>query len=307
MTGLYVYEWRAWDRFLIRDALPEARRLEARIGERAADVLARLPADARQFLFHLNLTDTGRCPLDRAQLIAGLRERGVRVLNGRVTDISKRRVQALCRRLGLGTTLAGAEGDPEEMLIVKSDRNYGGMTEAELDAAERGVVGLAVEDPDVPGPSDYRKARRREIDPALFRLPGIIVERYVENRHDFIFRAFVARDRLVMSRDTIQGVVKKMTSGLERVDWYLRLAAALGAPDAPAEAIGGGSPPAQIVEDVSRFVVAFGLDYGALDIVVDDAGAAYIVDANDTPHWRNPLRTADDYPLARYLSLGLAL
>src|SRR4051812_48250337 len=103
-TGQFVvYEWQAWTDFLITRIVPSTRITAGVLGS-AARVLDAVPANARFFLFHVDCTVTHRFPRDRANLLSGLGRRGITVLNGSVTDISKRRLQATCVRAGLNTT-----------------------------------------------------------------------------------------------------------------------------------------------------------------------------------------------------------
>src|SRR3954447_12659623 len=90
---LAVYEWRAWDGFLVSALWPRAVRLPAVLGENADEVNSRVPAGVSQFMFHVNLTNTSDVPFDRRALIEFLDARGVSVMNGALVDVSKRRVQ----------------------------------------------------------------------------------------------------------------------------------------------------------------------------------------------------------------------
>ena len=126
VRSLCIYEWKSWDGFLLPMMFPGATRVRARLGETSADLLKRIPSYAGSFAFHVNLTDTRRTPLRRAAFCRALRARGIRILNEQVTDISKHRVQEVCTQAGLGSTRAARAGDPDEVLIVKTNDNYGG-------------------------------------------------------------------------------------------------------------------------------------------------------------------------------------
>lgn len=125
-TGsVYVYEWNAWEDFLLSRMFPDATRLKANVDDDHEDVLAQISNDCEWFIFHINLTDTAQIPRGRNELCAHLSNRGVKNVNERLINISKRRVQQACKELGLKTTIASRSGPPGERLIVKTNLNYG--------------------------------------------------------------------------------------------------------------------------------------------------------------------------------------
>ncbi len=284
LDGLYVYEWRAWDKFLIRDVAPTARPLPARIGDDGEAVLARLGDDARCLLFHLPLSRTRRLPLDRPRLRQALAERGIAVLNARVTDATKRAIQRHCRRLGLPCAAAPRDGDPDELLIVKSNDNYGAAYEKELTADERAFLGL--DDPSgAPDATGYPVLPRREVPPGAYSDPTLSVERYIANRENAIYRVYVAGNRIVVGEYVSTATIKKGATTVKRRFWYESAAVSLSPGDGPDPTAGGPASRRLLVETVTRFAVGFGLDFGALDVARSDAGDYYVIDVNVTP-WR---------------------
>ena len=143
MRSLCIYEWRSWRDFLLPMMFPGATRLRATLGETSSDLLKRLPSNTEVFTFHVNLTDMRRTPLRRSAFSRALRARGIRIVNEHVTDISKHRVQEVCAQAGLHQTIAPRAGNPDEVLIVKSNANYGGEKEEFLSPGERRTLGLA--------------------------------------------------------------------------------------------------------------------------------------------------------------------
>jgi D-alanine-D-alanine ligase-like ATP-grasp enzyme len=53
--------------------------------------------------------------------------------------------------------------------------------------------------------------------------------------------------------------------------------------------------PAGLVESLRRFVRAFPLDFGTVDVVADDAGGHYIIDVNTTAAYNYPIDGVVEY------------
>lgn len=271
-----IYEWNAWWQFKLVRAMPEAHRLTARPGEHAQDVLDRCPPTTTAFAFHVNATFSGKFPHERSALIAGLEARGIVPINAAITDISKRWVQARCAACGLPVTTAAREGDPEERLIVKTDHNFGGHFERRLAAAD--LTGLGVPSPSavVVDPRAYPILARRAIPAAWWVDPALTIERYIENRHNRIYRVSFAGHRFNVLRLVNTRLLKKVDDSQEKVVMMCdrdRLARG----DVPGVA-------AHVSAAIVRFVDAANLDFGGLDVIADDDGRAYILDANTTPY-----------------------
>ena len=273
---------------------PDATRLRATLGETASDLLKRLPSDTEVFTFHVNLTDTRRTPLRRSAFSRALRSRGIRILNEHVTDISKRRVQEVCAQAGLHQAIAPRGGSPDEVLIVKSNANYGGEKEKLLSPGERRTLGLASRSRLISGHDGYLIVPRRRVQPDHWRSRQMIVERFIENRHRVFYRAHKVLDCVIVSRMVNPAGIKKMLRHIRRTNWYLRL------PElAP---IKGPRPvPDHVIRTVTRFCTAFAFDVGSIDVLEDDEGKCYVIDANASPFWGE---TDYDHML-RFLAGGL--
>ena len=295
MKSLCIYEWRAGRRYLLPTMFPEATHVRARLGETSSDLLKRLPPGIEAFLFHVNLTDTRRTPLRRRAFCRALRARGIRILNEHVTDISKHHVQHVCALAGLRTTIAPRDGDPDEMLILKTSANYGGENEKRLDAGVRRRLGFAQPTRLIRGFDGYLIRRRKEVRPEFWRSRQVIVERFIENRHHVFYRAHKLLDRVIVSRMVNPARIKKMLQQIRRTNWNLHLPSL--------EPVEGPRPvPMHVVRAVSSFCAAARLDAGSIDIMEDDEGRCYVVDLNAQPYWGR--ETGYDHML-RYLAGGL--
>ena len=278
MKSLCIYEWRSFRGFLLPMIFPEATRLHANIGESSSELLDRLPAGVEAFAFYLNLTDTRKTPLRRSAFSRALRARGIRVLNEHVTDISKRRVQAACAQSGLHTTLAPQAGDPDEMLIVKTDANYGGEKERLLSPEQRRALGLSSRSRMIERHDGYLILPRRQVRPEFWHSRQIVVERFIENRRHVFYRGHKVLDHLIVSRMVNPAGIKKMLQQIRRTNWYFRLPG-----DVP---IQGPVPvPMRVVRAVAAFSRTFKLDVGSIDVLVDNDDQPYVIDVNASPYW----------------------
>ena len=278
---LYVYEWNAGDGSLLFALCPDAVDVPATLGEDYLDVLARIPeVRGGWFVFHVNLTDTSSTPRRRNLLCRELHARGVEVINGNATDISKRRVQSACRALGLPAVAAVQDADPNELLIVKTDRNCNGIGEAMASAEEACRLGL--QDPALGVERfEYRILPRKDVGRDVWDCKSLVVERYISNSQDLLYTAYMFLDRMVISLVTDPEPLKKMPAGIPRINWFYTL---------PGMQMRGGDaapPPRKLLEDAVTFRSALGLDLCVLDIVPDDEGGFYIVDVNTTPFFRD--------------------
>jgi hypothetical protein len=273
------YEFGRGEGSLLDGALPAVDWLPAKVGESAGDVLRRLDGGTQCLVFHLDLTLTGRLPLDRPRLVRALADRGVAVFNAACTDTSKRRVQRLCRGCGLRSVATGPKGDPAELVIVKTDYNFHGEPEAALGDQQRELLGYPPLPADLRGPGRYRYAvvPRAEVPAAVWSAPHLVVERYVDNRRHHFYRVYIAGVVVVVSRVVDRAQLKKMPEGIERQSRYFAVSELrrTAARDDFVEA----------ARTAARFTRAAQTDFGALDLVSDDERRLHVVDANLTPWW----------------------
>jgi hypothetical protein len=290
-----VYEHGAWRGYLIPAIVPGANRITVRLGEASEDVLTRLPAGCRLFVFHINLTFSARVPVDRNSLVAELQARDIAVCNARLVDISKRTIQRMCARGGLASTAARPDGDPDEFLLVKTTYNFHGAPECELGVEQRSMLGY--ESPhDMPPrrETDYRIVRRCEVPPTVWTSPHWVVERYVTNSAHRFHRVYVAGDALVVSRVFDSSTFKKMPEGIERESHWTRVSEAHRPSAAPSDI-------QRVAAMSARIARVAHVDYGAFDVVSDDDGEIYLIDINATPYWGD-----GGHPdLLAYLGAGL--
>jgi hypothetical protein len=271
---LAIYEWDAWHQFMLVRMVPEAIRLTAHMGEDAAQILDRLPPAIDALAFHLNLTRTSEIPVDRPVLAQMAASCGIVVLNGSVTDISKKAVQAQCRSFGLPSAEASRDGDPAEQLFIKTDLNFGGRAERRLTPEHHSHTSPPAVSEAIPDWDHYHVRRRDAIPPAWWDDRALVIERFIDNRLNQLYRVNFAGDHAVILRLTNPHPIKKIYSSVERLDIYCHMRAL-------AEGAVPGVAPA-VARAVVRYIECSAMDFGALEVIPDDAGDAYIVDVNST-------------------------
>ncbi len=180
-----------------------------------------------------------------------------RVVNRAVRDVSKRRISR---------NLIG-EGDAYEgPVIVKTDRNHGGLPEADARSWLHGALARVAPRLRGLGRASHLDARRypvfasaRDVPAGVFRNPRLVVERFLPEREgDRCFVRYYSffGDRHVCLRRGGPGPVVRFDASEAR---------AAAVPDA-------------IVAERQRL----GFDYGKFDFVVHD-GVPVLLDANPTP------------------------
>lgn len=276
-----IYEWQTKPAFLLSVLCPSSHRIEANASDWAEDILQRLPKEIRLFAFHLNLTQTASFPHDRPELCKALSRAGIAVVNSEVTNISKAFIQASCRRLHLPTTEAVPEGCPDEMLIIKTCLNYGGLGERSLDTSAIRILGQGAYGCSIDAGS-YKIVKRRDVTHHEWTDPSLFIERFVRNREDRFCRVYVLGAYFVISEVVDPADLKRMPGGIERKNWFYCIH------DDRSAALGNESARLMTLADqIRQFVQLLRLDFAALDVVIDDDDLHYIIDVNTTPSWRD--------------------
>ena len=275
-TRLVAYEWMAWQNFLASSLFSRATRLHARFDDSVEVVMGQIPPHATHFLFHLNVTLTSGFPASRTGLLAALASRGIRPLNERVTDISKPFIHQTCTRLGLSSTLAERTLPADVPVVIKSSLNYGGKTEKYLPPAEVARMGLRL--PENIDPENYRIMRSGDVPGPWWNDPSLCIERYISNSGNRWHRVYLWQDRILVREALNPRPIKKLTGNISSRGMCCTLV------DGRYRTAAGSEPaPANLVARLAAFVPAFGLDFGTIDLVSDDAGQHYIIDVNTTP------------------------
>ena len=279
--GLCVYDWSKWRGFMVPTMFPAAHRLEARWAEAPTRIVDRVPADANTLLLHLDISiNTGFLP-QLAELREKLAARGVELINAGVVDIRKRSLQAKCRAMGLPSVSASRDGLGDEALIVKTDLNAGGYREKRLSRSQRRESQLPEGRGLMRRRRDYFVARRDQISDRVWADPSVVVERYIVNRRQRFFRAYVAGAAAVISEAICDEPIKRMEEPRDRRNYYMTRSGSrwTAAPNESA------LPEARLIEVAATFMTGYAVDFGAADIVQNDEGECFVVDLTTTPFW----------------------
>jgi hypothetical protein len=237
-----------------------------------------VPPSADAFLFHIDATFSANFPLCRSTLIEALESRGIRMINGDATDISKNAIQRHCHDLGLNTAAATRSGDSDEMLIVKSDHNFAGWGEKLLTRRQRRLLIAGEISSVVRHELDYKVLRRRQIPEAWWTDPGLVVQKFIENVQDRYFKVYIALDRLAVSDITDPARIKKASLGTNRIHSLFTTG-----PEGIRVVQKGSEFPEAVLCDAVRLASRMGVDFACIDVVMDDSSNAYIIDVNTTP------------------------
>jgi hypothetical protein len=278
-----VLQWNTQPGSLLAVLLPDARRLRLDPREESDALLrriARLDARPARVLLHVDLTDQRRLLPERGRVLRALRRRGIEAWNARLDNVSKPSIQLANRRLGLPDTFASRQGRGGELVIVKTRRNYFGEPERGLSAVERRALGYTRRwSTPLDGYEEYPVLSRARVPPSWWRSRGVCVERFVTNRDGEFFRMFVAGPRCVLCVCRSPALVKRPDGA--NVELSILVTRARATDPSGARRL----PPAawRAFRNAVRFADAFGLDYGAIDIVRDDRAVPYVIDVNPTP------------------------
>lgn len=282
MSGLAIWTWKAWDRYLIQALLKDADHIELGVHDGPSEWERALVSSPTTVLLHINLSYCGLVPLRRAEMLDFLERRGVLVWNARVRDVTKPAIQRHNSRVGLPDTAASADGPGSELLMVKTSYNARGVPEGRLSPSERRALRYPEIRPARIHPdTEYPILCRSEIPVALWNDPYHFIERLITNDGNDFYRLYLTGERVVLSHGRTPRQVKRMEGHLERVNYFVVRAMAtdsLGLSLLP-------TPASEAFRAGVHFADTFALDYGVVDVVTDNAGNSHIIDVGGTPYW----------------------
>jgi hypothetical protein len=254
--------------------------VEVSVGDNFEAIIAR-EKFPKTLLFHIDLTNYKSFFSDTKDPHAVARKFGIRVLNFGLYDISKKRLQQILMELKLPSTyIIKEEKQRNEMVIVKSDLNFGGRKERELLPWELTQLGIAYDFSKIPRCNEYRVLEALRVSEDLWKQGGIVIEKFIRNDQGSYIRVFKYFERYVLVKLTVPGKeIKKMSDSRDRVRFYYEME------QIPLIANKEINDAAQVAD---RFFTGWNIDFGGIDMVTDSNGVNYIVDFNDTPFWGRP-------------------
>lgn len=275
-----VLEWRAWEGFLLARVLgDDAERIEVDpFRELPSEQFDRICDSFTTVCFQINLSVRGRLPLRIRDLTNRFVERGIYVVNGFVQDIRKSTLQKHLEAIGLGSVRATPSGPAHEVLMVKTDLNYGGDLERRLPPESIAAAGFgSLISPDIKGAYYYKTAIREMLHPDVWNNPALVVEKYIANSEDSFYRVYFSGERIIIVEAFAPRLIKKLSNDPRDTNYVTDLEHIKTGMD-------GLEISARLKRDIATFIEQTAVEFGCLDIMHDDSDNYFIVDLNLTPY-----------------------
>ncbi len=270
---ILVYHWQAWEDFYLSHLIDPSCQVQARYTDDFAAIVDHLTPDIRAVLFQINLSRADLFPERRRQIVRRLQRRGLVVLNCEVEDITKHNLHRMLKRAGVDSLKASRRGPAEELVILKTNLNFGGMNEQRLPPLLRPIF--------LPEPAcpinrwdEYYLAQRRNVPRAYWSDSSIVIERYISNPHDSFYRVYGFGDAIVVVEGVAKQLIKKLLGRRDEKHFLLTRRQLLSQKTAL---------PGDLQRVLKRLIAHYPLAYFCLDLV-HDGQRHYIIDLNLTPY-----------------------
>lgn len=274
VSNLLVYEWNAWDGFLVSHLVGEDRRFRANYEDGPDDLGDAITDDVDAVLMQVNLSLPSAFPANRFALLRYFHSMALPVLNGNAVNITKRYLHGVLDRARIASAQADRSGDPDEMLFVKSNLNWGGEPEQRLPESAQANYPAEIACARIARHDGYYCARRKDIGVDVWSDDTVVVERYITNPEDSFYRVYGFGESVAVVKAHSDAQLKKICGSPRDTNaTYSRreiLSKDLGLPQ-------------DLQGVLARFLSQTSLQYFCLDIV-HDLERAYIVDLNLTPY-----------------------
>jgi hypothetical protein len=220
----------------------------------------------------------GRLPLRIRDLTNRFVERGVFVVNGFVQDIRKSTLQKHLETIGLNSVRVTPSGSSHEVLIVKTDLNYGGDLERHLPPESIAAAGFEhLISPEIKGAYYYKTVLREMLPAEIWHDPAIMIEKYIDNAENSFYRVYFSGDRVIIVKAFAARIIKKLSNDPRDTNYVTDL-----------EHLKAGTDKLELSGKLKRDLVTFleqsAVEFGCLDIVHDGNDNHYIIDLNLTPY-----------------------
>jgi hypothetical protein len=275
-----VLEWRAWVGFLLTHVLgDDAERIEVDpFRELPSEEFDRICDSFAMVCFQINLSVRGRLPLRIRDLTNRFVERGVFVVNGFVQDIRKSTLQKHLETIGLNSVRVTPSGSSHEVLIVKTDLNYGGDLERHLPPESIAAAGFEhLISPEIKGAYYYKTVLREMLPAEIWHDPAIMIEKYIDNAENSFYRVYFSGERVIIVKAFAARIIKKLSNDPRDTNYVTDL-----------EHLKAGTDKLELSGELKRDLVTFleqsAVEFGCLDIVHDGNDNHYIIDLNLTPY-----------------------
>lgn len=273
LADILVYEWEAWEGFLISHLVADYCRIPAGYEDTGQTIERYLSPNIKAVLLQINLSEQSGYPRHREPLIADLKAYGIRVLNEHITNITKSALHRLLENAGIPSARADMDGDPDAPLFVKSNLNWGGEVEQRLpEVVRRKLFG----DPPrtITAFDQYFRTGRSQLDASAWQDDSIVIEKYITNSENSFYRVYGFGDALVVVKAHNNALIKKISSDERDRNLFVHKD---DLQDRRADL------PDNLQTLLLTFLNRIEIDYFCLDIMHDTCNF-YIVDMNTTPY-----------------------
>ena len=295
-----VLDWRAWEGFLLQHVLgKDAERIEVDpFRELPSEEFERICDSFKTVCFQINLSVRTRLPLRIRDLTNMFVERDVFVVNGFVQDIRKSTLQTHLQTIGLNSVKVTPSGPSHEVLIVKTDLNYGGDLERKLPPESIAAAGFErLISPEIKGAYYYKTVLREMLPAEIWNDPAIMIEKYIDNTESSFYRVYFSGERVIIVKAFAPRIIKKLSNDPRDTNYV-----------SDVEHLKAGEDELELSATLKRDIVTFleqsAVEFGCLDIVHDGNDNHYIVDLNLTPY--AGVRPIDPF-LTNFLRAGLGV
>ena len=273
LASILVYEWEAWEGFLISHLMADYCRIPATFEDTCQTVERYLSPNIKAVLLQVNLSRQTGFPQQRQAIIDDLKSRQIKVLNEHVVDITKSALHQLLAKAGINTIRADITVDPEVPLFVKSNLNWGGEVEQRLPKQIRHTL-FGEQPRSITAFNQYYVTTRAKLDPTAWQDDSIVIEKYISNHEDSFYRVYGFGEALVVVKAHNNSLIKKISGDQRDYNLYINKHDLQ-------------SMSADIPDNLQTLLLVFlnniDIDYFCLDIV-HDMKNFYIVDMNTTPY-----------------------
>lgn len=273
---VYIYEWMAWEGFFMPTLFNNSVRITGCIYQNENEIISKVIANTGYFVFHINLTKTHNFIENRANLINILKEKGFKLINEGVLDTSKNWLQKACIENKINSTSAKISGDPDELLIVKTNFNYAGRSENKLTSREKEILSLSTKNYSTD--LNYTIASRKNLPKDTWKNEILVVEKFINNVDNLFYRAHKLFYRIVLTEVIDENLIRKMPDGIKTTNYYFDLKQDNNSDE-------NYKNFENLILQIECICKYGEIDFGAFDIVKSDSSEYFIIDINLTPYW----------------------
>jgi hypothetical protein len=174
IDAVLVLNYNGWDGYLIKDVVDENLVFPAL--EVNKSLLEKHYNKFEAVLFNVNLSYFGAVTFGNELKIKDFINSDKVVLNEGLYDIRKRNLHKLLDKSGLTSAKAHSDGDPDELLMVKTNLNWGGEKEFIASSSVQDSINFKATKQHLQGHRSYYVKKRKDINPFLWNDNSIVIE-----------------------------------------------------------------------------------------------------------------------------------